>query len=123
MGNVRAWKDSSNNNMSVAPKNRKTKGRQLENEIAVSLQILDPEAKRMPLSGAVAGLKGDIITSLPFAIECKFQQNTSFMEWYKQAQEAVTGDKKAMVVWRKNNGEPFVFMKWEDFLSLMGSRE
>lgn len=108
--------------MAVAPKNRKTKGRNFENEVSHSLQKLDPEAKRMPLSGAVAGMKGDIITSLPFAIECKFQQNTSFKQWYKQAEEAITGNKKAMVVWRENNGEPFIFMKWEDFLSLYDRR-
>lgn len=107
--------------MTVAPRNRKAKGRDFENEIALSIREsgLDPEAKRMPLSGAVAGLKGDIITSLPFAIECKFQQTTSFKQWYKQAEEAKIGSKVPMVVWRENKGEPFVYMKWKDFLDLM----
>lgn len=101
---------------------KKQKGSGFELEIAQSLREsgLDKEAKRMPLSGAMYGFESDVFTNLPISIECKRQETTKFKEWYTQAENEVSKSKIPVVVWRENNGVPFVFLKWSDLLEIMG---
>lgn len=100
---------------------KKQKGSGFELEIASSLREsgVDLDAKRMPLSGAMYGFESDVYTSLPISIECKRQETTKFMEWYRQACNEVSNAKIPVVVWRENNGQPFVFLKWNDMLEIM----
>ncbi len=66
-------------------KSPKAKGSRLEYEVrdAIIESGLDPDATRMPLSGAFPGLKGDIKTTLDIHIECKNQEKVKLWEWVK----------------------------------------
>lgn len=105
----------------MKPKTKKQKGSGFEREVASSLREsgLDKTATRMVLSGAAFGLEGDIRTTLPIHIEAKRQEVTKFMEWYRQSEGSAAQTKIPVVVWRENNGQPFVFFKWNDLLELM----
>lgn len=106
--------------MSMKARTKKQKGSGFEREIAKSLRDagLDGGATRMVLSGGAFGFPTDIRTSLPLAVEAKRQEKTKFQEWYAQSEEAAPGNKIPVVVWRENNGRPFVFLQWNDFLEI-----
>jgi len=102
----------------------KAKGTRLEKEVAKILvdSGLDQYAMRMPLSGAIKGLKQDILTKLPLAIECKNQENTSFQEWYRQAENDnnIGSNKIPVVVWSKNNlNRNFAFLDFQDLVNIL----
>lgn len=104
----------------MMPRTKRQKGNGFELEIAKSLrETVDPDAKRMPLSGAMWGFESDIFTRLPISIECKRQEKTKFQEWYEQACNETSPSKIPVVVWRENNGQPFAFLKWNDLLEIM----
>ena len=105
----------------ISPRSKRAKGSKFEREVAKSLRDagLDKDAVRMVMSGGAFGFTTDIKTSIPLAIECKFQNNTSFKEWYRQAEEAAPGNKIPVVVWKEDYGQAFVFLKWDDLLEIM----
>lgn len=102
-------------------KHPKEKGRRLELEIAQTLREsgLDPDASRMPLSGAVDGFKSDIRTTLPISIEVKNQETWKPLEYYEQAEKGANSGLIPIVVMGKNGVEPFAFLKWSDMIYLM----
>lgn len=67
----------------------KAKGSAFERKIAEALRRsgLDPNAGRMPLSGADSHLKGDVRTELPYTIEAKCQERVQLWKWWEQAKE------------------------------------
>lgn len=104
-------------------KSAKAKGVRLEKKFAKMLRDagLDQYARNMPLSGAVAGLKQDIYTKLPFAFECKNIEKQSFHQWYRQAEEGnnIGSGKIPVVVWSKNFEKTFVYFGAQDFINLL----
>lgn len=68
---------------------RKAKGSRLERSVAGAMRRkgLDPNAKRMPLSGAFSHLPEDIYTSLPIHIECKNQERLRIWEWWQKIRD------------------------------------
>jgi len=110
--------------MAKTPQSKKAKGSKLEREVAKMLvdSGLDQYATRMPLSGAIAGLKADIHTKLPLQIECKAQEVTKFQEWFRQAEEGKNiGDRKIpIVVWTKNRlDRKFCYLDFQDFINIL----
>jgi len=102
----------------------KAKGTRLEKQVAKILvdSGLDKYAMRMPLSGAIKGLKQDILTKLPLAIECKNQETTSFHKWYRQAENDnnIGSRKIPVVVWSKNNlNRQFAYLDFQDFVNIL----
>jgi hypothetical protein len=59
---------------------------------------LDPDAKRMPLSGAFSHLPGDIYTRLPYHFEAKNQERVRFWEWWEQARSQCPGGHQPVLV-------------------------
>lgn len=75
--------------MTVSAKGRKQKGSRAEREVAAEIRRkgLDPNASRMPLSGADSHLKGDVRTDLPYVFEVKNQERVCFWQWWGQAKD------------------------------------
>lgn len=102
-------------------KSPKEKGRRLELNIAKTLRDagLDPDASRMPLSGAADGFKSDIRTILPLHIEAKNQETWSPLAYYEQAERGCAQGCIPLVIMGKNRTEPFAFLKWKDMIYLL----
>ena len=99
-------------------KHKKKKGSDFEREIAKDLQVLDPNAKRMVLSGAVKGLETDIWTKLPFAFELKRQERLNLYRAFQQAIIQSIGGRVPVLVVKSSNKPTLACMKWEDWLNL-----
>jgi len=101
----------------------KAKGTRLEKRFAKMLvdSGLDLYAQRMPLSGAIAGLKQDIYTKLPFAFECKNQETWSPYQWYLQAaaNNNIGSRKIPVVIMSRNNIGDYVFLEAQDFINVI----
>lgn len=82
---------------------------------------LDSHAHRTPMSGAIEGMKSDILTKLPFAIECKNQERWDMLRYYTQARIGVNlgSGKVPIVVVKSNKTKPFVFFDAQDFINLV----
>ena len=67
-------------------KNPVAKGNRLEAKIAALIRKkgLDPNAKRMPRSGALTHLPEDILTNLPIHIEAKNRERIQFWKWWEE---------------------------------------
>jgi Holliday junction resolvase len=65
----------------------KQKGSRAERRVAEALRRVDPNASRMPLSGADSHLKGDVRTDLPYCFEVKCQERVSLWKFWEQAVE------------------------------------
>lgn len=99
-------------------KSAKQKGSRFEYFIRDALRSYGYEAERTPLSGGLEGWKGDITSKdFPFFIECKNQENTKFLEWYKKAEDQSQG-KPPVVFWTKNYEEAYAFLSLNDFIQL-----
>ena len=104
-------------------KNPRSKGTRFELEIADKIRKagLDPLVRRTPMSGAIKGWSGDLTTpNIPIHWELKKQETWSPLEYYKQAMdERATGRYIPVVVMGKNNIEPFTFLSFNDFLTIL----
>ena len=104
-------------------KNPKEKGRKMEFIFAQMLVDagLDKYAKRMPGSGAFAGLPGDIMSKLPFFWEIKNQELWKPLEYYRQADLANPnrGRLRTVVIMTKNREDMYAFLEVNDFLELI----
>jgi len=68
----------------------KQKGNKLEYKIAsLYNRKLDPQAKRMPTSGAIEGFKGDILKKIydGWIDECKYRKKMAIYDFWKQTQD------------------------------------
>lgn len=81
---------------------------------------LDKFAQRSPMSGAIPGIKADILTSLPFSFECKNTERLKPLAFFNQAKLGLNiGSGKAPVVVMKSNNTPiFVMMEARDWIDL-----
>jgi hypothetical protein len=80
---------------------------------------LDPDAKRMPGSGAFAGFKTDIFTTLPYSFEMKNQEKVQLWEFWKQAKAQETPTRPAVLVIARNNTPPICVVDASTFLGLL----
>ena len=99
----------------------KEKGSRLERKFAALIRHygLDPNAKRMVLSGADWAFKTDIYSKLPFSFECKNQERMAFWEWWEQAKASSSGLKPAVLVHSAKFRPIMVSMEAETFLNLL----
>lgn len=102
-------------------RSRKEKGRRTEVEVAKRLhEVLDVDARRMPLSGG-GTIKGDIYCpALPVSFECKAQEKLNFWESFQQAREqAGLGKMPILVADRNYEKDKLAVLRFEDLLTLM----
>lgn len=104
---------------------RKAKGSRLEKNCAKRInEVLGKEygihAQRMPMSGAIEGLKGDIFVNLPVHFEMKNQETWKIPEWWEQATgQAGLGKMPCLVVSRNYCTDPLAIIRFEDLLTFM----
>lgn len=92
----------------------KAKGTRAENEVVRKFNEAGIDAKRQPMSGMLAGFKGDVVLPNGDRIEVKNRESIAEYLWTWLAQ----GDAKYLVL-RKNHKEPLVLLTLDDLLALM----
>lgn len=92
----------------------KQKGTRAENEVVRKFNEAGIDAKRQPMSGMLAGFKGDVVLPNGDRIEVKNRESIAEYLWTWLAQ----GDAKYLVL-RKNHKEPLVLLTLDDLLALM----
>lgn len=103
------------------PSSKRAKGKDFERAIAQDLREagLDPNARRMMMSGAMEDLKSDIITSLPIHIECKRQEKWDIESYYQQALSGKKQHEIPIVVMKKSRKDAMALLSWKDLIWLM----
>lgn len=108
--------------MAKTPKSRKAKGNRLEYELASLYRHhkIDELAKRMPLSGAFEGLKGDIFkpNDKEYVDECKNQERVSLWTWWDQAKSQARGLQKPLLHISANRKEVITVMSVDTYFQL-----
>lgn len=92
----------------------KQKGTRAENEVVRKFNEAGIDAKRQPMSGMLAGYKGDVVLPNGDRIEVKNRESIAEYLWTWLAQ----GDAKYLVL-RKNHKQPLVLLTLDDLLALM----
>lgn len=88
---------------------------------------IDPYAKRMPLSGAISYMKGDIKHAHNIAIPFKFidevkrQETINWYQWWLQATSQCGQGEEPVLHFKKSNSEPFTLIRTDTFFSLLGT--
>jgi hypothetical protein len=95
-------------------KSPKRKGTAYEREIVNIAKRYDPEAKRVPLSGAVEGYKGDV-SIFGNIWECKRRRRFAITEIGEKALE----NKCNGVIFRSDRGQNWIMLPLKDWLSLI----
>lgn len=103
----------------MKPAGRKEKGRRLELKFAQMLRKIDPNAKRMVLSGADWAFKSDIYTSLPYHFECKNQERMVFWDWWQQCHSQSDISKTPVLIHTANHRPIMASMLADDFVSFI----
>ena len=103
----------------MKPAGKKQKGSEFERAIAKDIaEFLDPNARRMVLSGSVFGLETDIWTKLKFAFELKRHEKIKLYEFWNQTTlQAICGKTPVLVV-KSNNRPALAVMDWQDWIQL-----
>jgi hypothetical protein len=98
---------------------KNVKGKKLEQRVASMLRGMDPTTKRMPRSGAIDGLRNDVYTHLPFAIECKNQETINLWDWWDQASAQRKPFKDPVLMVSGDNRPILAVMTIEDWINLV----
>lgn len=96
---------------------QRTKGAVYEREVMKAFSTaFGREFKRNIGQARDGGNDGDVG---PLVLEMKRRKSLkTFMDWYRQAQAAVTGDRLPIVVMREDAGESMVLLSLVDFIRL-----
>lgn len=79
----------------ISRKSAREKGKKFERDLANSLKKIGIDAHRVPMSGALAWMKGDVVefdTTPHHVHECKNQETLCIPEWWRQAIAQVKDD-------------------------------
>lgn len=101
------------------------KGRRLEIKVAAAIRRkgLDPHARRMPRSGAIEHLKADVLSELPYSMECKNQERVEFWAWWEEAWARARMGRPAVLVISANHRPILAVMELDTFLNLCASEK
>ena len=102
-------------------KTKKQKGSRGEYEIAAMYQKkLNPHAGRMPLSGAIEYLKGDIKKPIydGWTDEVKYQEAYHVEKWFNQAKDQAGTTSKPVLHYRRNNEEWTTVVRTKDYFGI-----
>ena len=100
---------------------KKHKGSRLERKVAslIRQKGLDKDCKRMVLSGADWAFRGDILTKLPYMIECKNNERHNIWKEWDQAKDQEKPMKPAVLCISGNYRPILAVMEIDTFLNLV----
>lgn len=108
---------------SAMSKSQINKGRAFELQVAKEIRRsgVDKNARRRPLSGSEKMVKGrgDMITKIPFSIECKKQEQMKFWSWWEQAESQSKISQPPLLIHSANFRPIMATLKLTDFLNLL----
>lgn len=113
--------------MSISVKSKKAKARKLQNWAAKKISEVtgfsvqkdgDIEGRSMGQSGVDVILRGKAKEKFPFAVETKWQENTSLYKWLKQVKDNQGDFKYWLLIHKKNNSKPVAIMDASDFFTI-----
>ena len=99
----------------------KQKGNRLEAYIAKMYnRKLDPHARRMPMSGAVAGFKADILKRFydGWKDECKSRASITIYKWWEQTTSQCQGREKPVLHIKADHREVLTVIRTEDYFDM-----
>lgn len=105
----------------------KAKGRRLQDYVRNKIREIfnlgegDVDSQIMGVSGCDIRLSPKAIEVFPYAIECKNTEKVSLWNFWKQCLSNA-GTLTPLLFIKKNNQEPLVVMKAEDFFSLIKNK-
>ena len=102
-------------------KSAKQKGNRLEYEIVkLYNRKLDPQARRMPMSGAVEGFKSDILKRFydNWKDECKSRKKIAIYEWWKQTVSQCNGLEKPVLHIKADHKEILTIIRAKDYFDM-----
>lgn len=108
----------------VTRRSAKQKGRDYQKEIATRIREEYGLGERDVVSTPASVSGVDIILSekakecFPFAVECKRQEKASIWQWIAQS-EKNAGKEIPITVFRRNHGNSYVLVSWENFLKVL----
>lgn len=106
----------------MKPAGARKKGARYELQIASLYREygIDPDASRMPLSGAHSELKGDIRkpADTEWVDECKNQEVVHFWKWWQQAVDQCILEQRPVLHITSNRKESLTVLRTEDYMSL-----
>lgn len=104
---------------------RKNKGRRLQKLVAEAIRRVFPRLTERDVRTAPMGVTGEDIQlseegsrHFPFSVECKNQERAEIWKWMEQA-ESENRQMIPLVVFKRNRVDPYVSMKFEDFMKLV----
>jgi hypothetical protein len=96
-------------------KSPKRKGDRLEREVVKLLQAAGVPARRVPLSGSMAGYPGDVVVTVAgrdHVLECKSRKDFKTLYGWLQYRDAL--------ILKADRKEPLMVLRLSDFLKALG---
>lgn len=111
----------------MKPRSAKAKGRRFQNEVReLLLEHFKDQLEEGDLKTAIMGESGEDIQRsplakriLPFSFECKNQEKLNIWQAFAQAQENCDPDSTPLLVYKRNNSDAMVSLKFDDFLNML----
>jgi hypothetical protein len=91
--------------MSQASRSRQNKGKRLEREVAKRLVAIGLDARRVPMSGALSWMKGDVCelgAHTKHVHECKNCERLLLKDWWRQAAAQARGQEHPVLHFSRN---------------------
>lgn len=106
----------------ITPRSAKAKGNRAERKVAEAYRRygIDPQATRMPMSGAMAHFKGDIWkpNDYQFLDEVKCSERVKLWEWWTQAELQAEGARIPILHITRNYSTILTVMDMETYMDL-----
>lgn len=110
----------------ITHQSARNKGKQTERYIAKQLSNMGLDAKRVPMSGALSWLKGDIVefnSVYPHLHEAKNQEQLSLGSWWKQATEQCLNGEVPVLHFTSNYKPLYTMLDSKDFDEMLYAYE
>lgn len=110
----------------LSHKGARQKGKRLEHEITKSLKNIGIDAKRVPLSGALSWLKGDVVefnTLSAHLHECKNCETLALPAWWRQTTVQILNGEIPVLHFTSNYQPTFTVLRVAEFDDLVFSYE
>lgn len=109
----------------ISYKGAREKGKSLERDVAKALCDIGINAKRVPMSGALSWLKGDV-AELEYSgeqnvhiHECKYHETLNLPAWWAQAAAESTKGEIPALHFRSNRRDTYTVLRARDFDDLV----